>query len=93
MGMFRTMGLFAAGFTVALAIGEAKHPGSAVETVEPTVQAGAATAQGAGALTGQVLAATGPAVAGAKTAIETSGLGEMLTPNTIPPASQPDPEP
>lgn len=94
MGMFKTLMVAGAGFSIALMVGEAKHPGSASETVQSTVNGVAPALSGAGFLAGDGLRATGPVIAGAKDAAQSSGLGQMLTPDTtIPAATQPDPVP
>lgn len=94
MGMFKTLMVAGAGFSIALMVGEARHPGSASETVESTVNGVAPAFSGAGVVAGEALRSTGPVIAGAKDAAQSSGIGQMLTPETtIPPASQPDPVP
>lgn len=96
MAILRTLGVAGVGFAVALAVGEAGTPGSANKTVAATVNGVAPVAQGAGVVTGEVFRSAGPAVAGAKDALQTSGLGGLLDPtSTVPgqvaPARQPAP--
>lgn len=76
----RSLGVGAVGFLVALAIGEARNPGSASEVVETGVNTGAPFLQGAGVLTGEGLAATEPVAAGARQAM--NGLGTAVGPAT-----------
>jgi hypothetical protein len=54
-GKGKVAGVFAAGFAVALAIGEARNPGTASQTVEATVNGAVPVVQGAGILGGETL--------------------------------------
>ena len=69
------------------------NPEAADKGLENMVATGSGMSTGAGYVLGDTLRATGPVMAGAKDAVQSSGLGEMLSPDTIPPANQPDPEP
>lgn len=93
MGMLRTVGVFALGAGVTLAVVRANNPEVADKTLSDMGSTGGQMANVAGFMGGEVLRSTGPVVAGGKDALQSSGLGEMLTPTTLPPASQPAPAP
>jgi len=75
-GVVRSIGVGAVGFAVALAIGEARNPGTASQTVEATVNGAVPVVQGAGILGGETLSATEPIAAGARNAM--SGFGAAV---------------
>lgn len=75
-GALRTLGVGAVGFAVALAIGEARNPGTASQTVEATVNGAVPVVQGAGVLGGETLSATEPVAQGARNAM--SGFGQAV---------------
>ena len=75
-------GVFAAGFAVALAIGEDRNPGTASQTVEATVNGAVPVVQGAGILGGETLSATEPIAEGARNAM--SGFGSAVAPGVQP---------
>ena len=77
-GALRTLGVGAVGFAVALAIGEARNPGTASQTVEATVNGAVPVVQGAGVLGGETLSATEPVAQGARNAM--SGFGQAVAP-------------
>ena len=77
-GVVRSLGVGAVGFAVALAIGEARNPGTASQTVEATVNGAAPVVRGAGILGGETLSATEPIAAGARNAM--SGFGSAVAP-------------
>ena len=79
-GALRTLGVGAVGFAVALAIGEARNPGTASQTVEATVNGAVPVVQGAGVLGGETLSATEPVAQGARNAM--SGFGQAVAPDT-----------
>lgn len=68
-GVMRTLGIGAVGFGMALAIAEAKSPGSAAPIVESTVNGAVPVMQGAGIVAGETLGAAAPVVQGAQTAV------------------------
>jgi len=67
---------------VALAIGEARNPGTASQTVEATVNGAVPVVQGAGILGGETLSATEPIAEGARNAM--SGFGSAVAPGVQP---------
>lgn len=67
---------------MALAIGEARNPGTASQTVEATVNGAVPVVQGAGILGGETLSATEPIAEGARNAM--SGFGEAVAPGVQP---------
>lgn len=75
-GGLRTLGVGLVGFAVALAIGEARNPGSASDIVNTGVNAGVPVVQGAGVFAGESLAATEPVATGARQAM--NGLGTAV---------------
>lgn len=93
MGLLRTVGIFALGAGVMYMSVRGSDPEAADDGLSNMTQSGSNMASAGGYFAGDVLRATGPVVAGAKDAVQSSGIGEMLTPQTIPPASQPDPQP
>ena len=81
-GKGKVAGVFAAGIAVALAIGEARNPGTASQTVEATVNGAVPVVQGAGILGGETLSATEPIAEGARNAM--SGFGSAVAPGVQP---------
>ena len=77
-GAMRTLGIGAVGFAAALAIGEARNPGTASQTVEATVNGAVPVVQGVGILGGETLSATEPIATGARNAM--SGFGAAVAP-------------
>ena len=68
-GVMRTVGAGAIGFAVALAIAEARAPGSAAPIVQSTVNGAVPVVQGVGMVAGETLGAAAPVVAGAQDAV------------------------
>lgn len=72
---------------------ESIHPGITSDVNKDAVKSFGSTASASGYMVGSVARATGPAVAGGKDALQSSGLGQMLTPPTtaaagaVPPAA------
>jgi hypothetical protein len=93
MGMFRTAGVCAISAAVTLAVVRAHSPEAADAATQDFASTGSQMFQMGGIIGGDALRAAGPVIAGGKDALQSSGLGQMLTPDTVPPASQPDPEP
>lgn len=81
-GALRTLGIGAVGFAAALAIGEARNPGTASQTVESTVNGAVPVVQGAAILGGETLSATEPIAVGARQAM--NGLGTAVGTNGAP---------
>lgn len=75
-GGLRTLGVGLVGFAAALAIGEARTPGSAADIVNTSVNAGVPVVQGVGVFGGESLAATEPIATGARQAM--NGLGTAV---------------
>jgi hypothetical protein len=90
----RTIAVFALGAGVMYVSVRGSDPAAADRGLQNMTAGGSGVATAAGYVAGDALRATGPAIAGAKDAVQSSGIGEMLTPETtLPPAQQPDPEP
>lgn len=75
-GALRTLGVGMVGFGVALALREAKTPGSAVETLDTSLNVAVPLVQSAGVLGGETLSATEPVAQGARNAM--SGFGQAV---------------
>lgn len=93
MPLLRTVGIFALGAGVMYMSVRGADPEAADDGLSNMASTGSNMATAGGYVVGDVLRSTGPVIAGGKDALQSSGLGQMLTPETIPPASQPDPEP
>jgi hypothetical protein len=93
MGVLRTIGVFGLGMGVTLAVVRANNPEVAEKTLSDIGSTTGQIASVGGYAGGEVLRSTGPVIAGAKAAAQQSGLGEMLSSDTVPPANQPNPEP
>lgn len=93
MGLLRTFGVFALGAGVMYMSVRGSDPEAADAGLTNMTSSGSGVAHATGYFAGDVLRSTGPVVAGAKDAVQSSGIGEMLSPDTVPPAQQPDPEP
>lgn len=79
-GALRTLGVGMVGFGMALALREAKTPGSAVETLDTSLNVAVPLVQSAGVLGGETLSATEPVAQGARNAM--SGFGQAVAPDT-----------
>lgn len=93
MGVLRTVGIFGLGIGVTLLSVRAHSPETADAVTSDMASTGGQMFQGAGYVAGEALRSTGPVMAGGKDALQQSGIGTMLTPDTIPAATQPDPAP
>lgn len=79
-GALRTLGVGMVGFGMALALREAKTPGSAVETLDTSLNVAVPLVQSAGVLGGETLSATEPVAQGARNAM--SGFGQAVAPGS-----------
>lgn len=68
-------------------------PEAADKGLQNMTAGGSGVVTGAGYVAGDALRATGPVLAGGRDALQESGIGQMLSPTSLPPAQQPDPEP
>ena len=89
MGMLRGMAIFGAGVAVSMISVRGHSPDAANSATTDLVTTGAQMVQSAGLLVGKTAEATGPAINGAKSALNQAGVGGILTTTTLPPAAQP----
>lgn len=95
-GLLYSIGVASLGFVACLAVGEARNPGSAHQTVNATATAGMEAENGGGALVSNGLDNVGPVLASGKNAIQQSGIGDVFSgqqpaagandPTAVPPA-------
>lgn len=93
MAFVRTLGVFALGAGVMYMSVRGGDPEAADAGLSNMANSGSQIVTAGGYVAGDALRATGPVVAGAKDAVQSSGIGQMLTPDEVPAATQPDPEP
>lgn len=93
MPVMRTAAVFMLGVGVMYVSVRGADPEAADAGLQNMANGGSGVVTASGYVAGDALRATGPVIAGGRDALQSSGLGEMLTPDTIPAATQPDPVP
>lgn len=82
-GILYTGGCIVIGMGLAFWKAESYAPGVTQKSTQDAVHTGVPMVRGLGVMGGETLRATGPVMAGATDALQSSGLGSMLTTTTV----------